>query len=108
MENKENWLRLWEKISLLRKRKGVSQGKLSELTGYTQAYISLFESGKRIPSYDNLVKIAGALGCSIEEISNHNAKDHLSEIVKGHVESLSELEIEKVIDYIELIKRGRR
>lgn len=108
MENKGNSVRLWEKINLLRKRKGVSQGKLSELTGYTQGYISLLESGKRTPTYDNLVKIAGALECSIEEISNHHTKDHLSEIVKDHVDSLSELEIEKVIDYIELIKRGRR
>ena len=107
MENKQDDIRLWEKINLLRKRKGVSQGKLSELTGYTQAYISLLESGKRTPSYDNLIKIAGALECSVEEISNHNIKDHLSEIVKNHVEGLYEIELEKVIDYIELIKRGR-
>jgi transcriptional regulator with XRE-family HTH domain len=107
MENKQDDIRLCEKINLLRKRKGVSQGKLSVLTGYTQAYISLLESGKRTPSYDNLVNIAGALGCSIEEISNHNTKDHLSEIVNSHVEGLSEIELEKVIDYIELIKRGR-
>lgn len=33
-----------------RKRKYISQRKLSELTGYTQTYISLVETGRYIPS----------------------------------------------------------
>jgi len=108
MPDKKTVQRQWDKLILLRQRKGISQSKLSESTGYTQGYISLIESGTRIPTYDNLLKIAGALECTVEEISNQHTVDHLAKVITDHIENLSELELEKVIDYIELLKRGRR
>ena len=82
--------------------------KLSELTGYTQAYISLLETGIRVPTYDILIKFSGALQCSVEELSDKNTASQLLEIIKNYIENLSEVEMEKVIDYIEVLKRGRR
>jgi transcriptional regulator with XRE-family HTH domain len=98
----------WINLILLRQKKGISQSGLSKLVGYTQGYISLMESGERVPTYDNLLKISEALECSVEDISNKSAATHLLNILKGHIESLTELEMEKVIDYIEVLKRGRR
>jgi transcriptional regulator with XRE-family HTH domain len=100
--------RQWNKLILLRQKKGISQSELSKLVGYTQGYISLMESGERVPIYDNLLKISEALGCPIEELSHQSASMHLLDIIKSHIENLSEVEMEKVIDYIEVLKRGRR
>lgn len=100
--------RQWNKLILLRQKKGISQSELSKIVGYTQGYISLMESGERVPTYDNLLKIAEALGCSVEELSHQSASMHLLDIIKNHIENLSEVEMEKIIDYIEVLKRGRR
>lgn len=102
MENSTNVL------AVVRRNKGISQYELSKLTGYTQGYLSMFESGKRTPSYENLLKISEALGCSVEEISCQHDIEHLSNTVKEHVQSMTAVELEKVIDYIETIKRGRK
>lgn len=45
----------------LRKKKGLTQKKLAEKTGYSQADISRLESGKRKPSLRTLSKIAESL-----------------------------------------------
>jgi transcriptional regulator with XRE-family HTH domain len=68
----------------------------------------MIESGKRTPSYENLLKISEAIGCSVEEISNKHTVEYLSSTIKDHIQGMSEVELEKVIDYIETIKRGRR
>lgn len=49
-------------------KKGITQIELSEMTGITQQTISLYMSGKRLPGFYNVDKIAKALGCSIEEL----------------------------------------
>lgn len=92
----------------VRRNKGISQSELSKLTGYTQGYISMLESGKRAPSYENLLRISEALKCGLEEISCKHTIEHLSIVVNEHVQSMTEVELEKVIDYIETLKRGRR
>lgn len=102
MENNVNTL------ASVRRNKGISQSELSKLTGYTQGYLSMFESGKRAPSYENLLKISEALGCSVEEISCLRTIEHLSNTIKDHLQNMTEVELEKVIDYIETIKRGRK
>lgn len=51
----------------LRIKKGLSVRELSGLSGISNAYISLFETGKRdIPSIDILKKLNNPLGVSIE------------------------------------------
>lgn len=59
----------------LRTRKGkyVSQQKLSELTGYTQTYISLVETGRYIPSRRFNKAIFMALGTTDSRTKRYNA-----------------------------------
>ncbi len=52
----------------LRKRKDLSQDKLSDRAGIPRSTITHMESGAGNPSLTNLCKLAGALGVSIEEL----------------------------------------
>jgi transcriptional regulator with XRE-family HTH domain len=48
-----------------RERK-ITQKQLAELTGLTEAGISRYISGQRLPRIDILLKIADALGCTLD------------------------------------------
>lgn len=50
-----------EKIKSIRTSLGWTQEKLAEKAGLSRSTIINFESGKRIPRIDDLMKIAGAL-----------------------------------------------
>lgn len=55
-------------IKLERKRQGISQGKLAELAGITQATLSLIENDHRSPTIETLIKLAGALQWSLDAL----------------------------------------
>lgn len=58
-----------DNIKNTRLSKGMSAKTLSELTGLTQAYLSMLESNKRKnPSTDALQSIADALGVSVNDL----------------------------------------
>ena len=52
----------------LRKRKGLSQLQLANITGLTRASIALFESGSANPSLDSLLKLSQGFQISIDEL----------------------------------------
>ena len=54
------------KIKDLRKRQGLSQKDLADMLGVSQNAVSQYESGKRVPSLDMLVKIANILSVSAD------------------------------------------
>lgn len=47
---------------------GLSQGALAEKAGVTVMSICRYENGKRIPPLDIAVKIAKALGCTVDDL----------------------------------------
>lgn len=47
--------------------KGLTQKDLSDATGISKVSISKYMSGKSIPSYYNMIKIAQVLDCSVSE-----------------------------------------
>ena len=47
-----------DKIRELRKQKGVSQAVVAEYLGITKQAYSLYETGKREPDFDSLLKLA--------------------------------------------------
>lgn len=54
-------------LNHIRQRKFLSQGKLSDLTGLSQGYISQLEAGTKEPSWDTINQIAKALDiCPLE------------------------------------------
>ena len=49
---------------------GLSQTELAEAVGISAKSLSRYESGERDPRASDLVKIADALGCSVELLVN--------------------------------------
>lgn len=64
MENERE--RIGKRIAELRKSKGLSQAKLSELTSIAPGNIARIETGKYSTGIDLLSRIANALGCKID------------------------------------------
>lgn len=56
------------RIKTARQKKGMSQEELAQAIGATKAAVSRYEAGKRRPSYDQLQRIAAALGTSISNL----------------------------------------
>lgn len=55
-------------ITAARMAAGLTQGQLAEAIGCTQKDVSRWERGVYSPRIDVLAKMAGALGCSLEDL----------------------------------------
>ena len=64
----ENQKGLGKKIKVARIKTGLVQSDLADRIGVTQNYISLIETGKKIPSLKTLTKIARELDVSPGEL----------------------------------------
>jgi transcriptional regulator with XRE-family HTH domain len=67
MEN-NNLKNLGYRIKSLRLAQGMNQTQLAKMVNLTQAAISQFEDGKRLPSTGALQKIANGLGIPLNEL----------------------------------------
>ncbi len=59
---------LSQNIISLRKKIGLTQGKLADLSGATRASIALIESGSANPTLEVLLKLSNALQVSLDEL----------------------------------------
>ena len=59
-----------DRIKELRKKKGYTQQHVADITGIKVTAICHYEKGNRVPNIRNLIKIASALECDINEIIN--------------------------------------
>lgn len=57
-----------KKLKTLRRQAGLTQEHLAEATEISVDFISLVERGINSPSFDNLEKLAKALGVSIRDL----------------------------------------
>lgn len=55
-------------IREIREKKGLSQSKLSKLSGVSSSHIGYLENGEREPTISVLCKIAKALNVDIKEL----------------------------------------
>ena len=72
---------LGKRIRELRKRKGLSQEKLSELVNVDPTTISNIENGKNYPSLINLENILNVLECSFLDAFDFEHKNDVSNLV---------------------------
>lgn len=61
-----NSLSFGERLALIRKRKGLSQQELSELTSIHQTNISKYENDETEPTVEKLKNISNALNVSLD------------------------------------------
>jgi len=71
-----------EKIKYFRNMRGISQETLGQLSGINSATIKKYEYGIRNPKPDQLLKIANALGISIN-ICNGVQREHNKKLNNG-------------------------
>lgn len=57
-----------DKLIELRKEKGLTQRELAKAANLTQPAIARLESKAATPQLDTLLKVASALGCSLEVV----------------------------------------
>lgn len=57
-----------DKIRELRKQKGISQAVVAEYLGITKQAYSLYETGKREPDFDSLLKLAEYFGTDTDSL----------------------------------------
>jgi transcriptional regulator with XRE-family HTH domain len=87
-----------EKIKYFRTAHKMSQEKLSELSGISFSTIRKYESGERKPKADQLLKLADALGISINTLLDFDIKtvsDLLSLIFKMNEQLDMKMEVKK-------------
>lgn len=64
----------------IRERRGLTQVALGQRAGMAPASISHFETGQRVPSLESLVKLADALGVSVDELIGRAPADAISQV----------------------------
>ena len=97
------------RIREFRKRRGLTQRELAELSGVQQSYISLIESDKR-PNVSALVvaDIAGALLVSIDRLLDVPDHDPALRAMFSQIEDMTSDEREAIRFAIEVILARRR
>jgi putative transcriptional regulator len=59
---------LGNRLRELREAKGLTQAQLADLIGVSRKTVNTVENGVFIPSTVVALKLAGALGCAVEEL----------------------------------------
>ena len=67
MTEQEVTIEFQQRLLRMMLRRNISQSELSRLTSISQSTISSYLTGRALPSFYNLDKIAKALKCSIDE-----------------------------------------
>lgn len=104
MLNVEMFLKdVGKRIMDRRKKLGLTQEALAERSDLTTQFVSYAESGKRGSRPENLVKIAAALGTSIDYLLTGDIIDKDKQLLSDKMERLSDDEfklVEGLVDQI--------
>ena len=77
-----NDLKIGRQIKRIRREKGITLEGVGERTGFTKAYISLIESGKKMPPIATLSKIAHVLEVDIGAFFNQKKSEEEVALVR--------------------------
>jgi transcriptional regulator with XRE-family HTH domain len=104
---------LGERLSNLRKNKGLSQYELADRLGFSRGKLANYEQGSRQPDYDTLQKIADYFDVSTDYLlgredstqSNEKKEVENENLFYFNLEGLSEEDIEHLKEHIEFLRR---
>ena len=98
-------MEIGELIKEARKKAGLSQKALADMLGISQQNIAQWESGKRNPKIDSLLKIAVAIGLPytafLPAIEQSYDCDTEYMIIESIMDNLNATGQKKVVDYAE-------
>lgn len=103
MDKTIDYKALGERIRISRKKKGLSQEKLSEFCGISTAHIGHIERGTRIPSLETLFKISKELDISMDYLF-FDSQSSYNEVLKSISAQLAGKDGEKVKVFLSTVK----
>ncbi len=89
-------------------RKGWNQQQLAKAVKMTQASISQFESGHRLPVHSDIKKFAAVLDVSLQSLVSNDQSNFERNKLINNLKSLSPETIRKINDIVELIKNAEK
>ena len=97
-----------KRLSELRKKKGVKQDEIAELLNVKRATVANYETGKRAPDYETIIKLADYYGVSCDYIlrgvKSKFANIHSTTGLSGRaIEILKDMNEIEEVDYLNLI-----
>lgn len=102
-------MKLSEKITKLKKLKGMSQVDLANATKISRDAISKYERGDAVPSVEYAKRIADALGVSLDYLVSEDDKEEVldNETIRRvrEIQKLPELEKDKIYSVIDALVR---
>lgn len=96
-----------ERLKKARINKGWNQNQLAEEMGVTQASISQFEQGLRLPTPANIDKFAEKLGVTREYLAGDNEAEFEKEMLMRNLKNLSPETLRKINAMVEMIKANQ-
>jgi transcriptional regulator with XRE-family HTH domain len=70
-----------EHLRELRKKRGITQVELAEMTGIPQNHISTIERGAKLPTLGTLIRFAAALNCRVSALVSVFDKEDLTKLL---------------------------
>ncbi len=105
------------KLREIRKKAGLTMKELGLRVGCSESAISQYETGKRQPDYETLLKLSDYFGVSVDDLLGNGKTDQETEFLVDKIKSRPELkklftiaaalpkpEVEKAIRIIEAIR----
>ena len=102
-----------ERLKALRKSKGLSMKELGRLFGLSESTISLYESGKRQPDNETILKIADFFDVSVDYLLGREEKETPSYTEEERklfslIEQLTDVEVEEMSNYLDYLLSKRK
>lgn len=93
-----------ERLREVRSKKGLSQQELADAMGLTQASISQFEKGQRLPTPANITKLSEILEVPRNYLAGEDQGAFEKAILMRNIKQLTPESIKKINEFAEFIK----
>ena len=99
-----------ERLRQIRKEKGLTQAEVAKLLSIGESTVSFYESGKRQPDYETLVRLSEAFKVSTDFLlGKTNLRTHIETIAAHHDgEEWTEEELEEIERFKEFVRMKRQ
>jgi transcriptional regulator with XRE-family HTH domain len=95
-----------DRLKKEREKKGWNQEQLAQAMDLSQASISQFEKGQRLPTPNNITKFAKVLGVSREYLAGENEGDFETQMLMRNIKNLSQEDLRKINEWVEMLKKS--
>lgn len=98
------------RLAAARRKRELSQQDLAKKSGLPASSISHFEAAKRLPSFDNLSKLADALNVTADFLigrSEETGTATATETIRANLDKLDDYQLDLADRFIEMLASGK-